>query len=421
MGVLRVAVGKGSYLQTLAGRLQSGDKPQGFTSNIAAAESEIDNTSNNIDKAGKEVIEAEDPAGIMTRQGLGSRSRQLWRRRQPDLSNPQPIARGEESVDSENLQIFNVKVSSGQLSPGAVKVQDGPRPPTSVFAATEDPVRGSGGNEKDGSNNRGGEQNANQGKGASGGQGSNQGQNREQGKGFNQAAGGPPGANERVGNQGPGQNGNQGNEFDQSGGPRPNQNGPDQNSGQNQGNNGGQNQENNGNGNQAPDQGRNGKGNQSPKPKQNQNGNQNSDRTSETRPPRPTSTSDQTTSTVATSSPAAQTTAPQTKTTNPSPSSQPPPTVSAQTVQQTSQPPAITTSVQTSPTSTLIASSTLPFSSETQVPTTIPPTSPGIGQPVAALEPTTSQVPESAVTQGSLQSSIPSNGLSSRQIIGISG
>lgn len=417
MGVLRAAVGEGSYLQTSAGRPQSVGKPQGFTSNIAATDSDTYKISNIIDKAGEEVTNAEDPAGIMDRQGLGSRSHQLWRRRQSEFLKSRPMARGGDSIESEELRIFNLKASSGQLSPGAVKVQDGPRPPTSPFAATEDPFRASSGNQKDVSNNRGSGQNNNQGKGPSGGQDSNQGQNKGQGKGFNQA--GPSGPNENGGNQGPGQNGNQGNGFDQSGGPRPNQNGPGQNSGQNQGNNG--------NGNQAPDQGKNGKGDQSPKPKQNQNGNQNSDRTSETRPPKQTSTSDQTTSTIATSSPAVQTTEQPAQTTDPVPSSQPPPSFSAQTVQQPSQQPAITPSAQTSTasvgpsTSTSIPSSTLPFSTETQVPTTISPTSAGIGQPVAALDPTTSQVPETVVTQGSLQSSVPSNRLDSRKIIGISG
>lgn len=420
MGVLRITVGEGSSLQTLAGRIQSRENPKGFKSRIAATGSKDDEASKTIDNMGEEGMDAENPADILARQEPNSRLHQLWRGRQT-FSKLQPVARGQYSVESEELQSFNVKESSGQLSQheGAVKVQDGSRPPTSPSVANEDPVRGPSGNQKDGSNNKGGGQNKNQGPGPSGSQNTNQGQNQNQGKGFDQA--GPPRPSEKVDYEGPGQNGNQGNGPDQFGGPRPNQNTGGQNSGQNQGNNGSE--------NQGQDQGKDGnpgKGDPSPKPKQNQNGNQNSDRTSETRTPKQTSTSDQTTSTVPTSSPAAQTTEPQAQPTDPIPLPQPSPS-SAQTVQQPSQPPAITPSVQMSTasvppsTATSTPSSTSSFSGETQVPTVVPPAPTVIGQPVAALEPTTSQVPESVVTQGSLQSAVPSNSLSSREIIGISG
>lgn len=419
MGVLRITVGEGSFLQTLAGRIQSRENPNGFKSSIDATSLEDDEASNTINNTGEEGTNAVNPADILSRQGPNSRSHQLWRRPQPESSTSQPVARGQYSVESEELQIFNVKVSSGQLSQGAVKVQDGPRPPTSPSVANEDPIGGPSGNQKDGSNTKGGRQNKNQGSGPSGSQNTNQGQNQNQGKGFNQA--GPPRPSEKVDNQGPGQNGNQGNGPDQFEGPKPNQNAGGQNQGQNQGNNG--------NGNQAQGQGKNGnpgKGDPSPKPKQNQNGNQSSDRTSETSTPQQTSTSDQTTSTVASPSPSVQTTEPQARPTDPLPSPQPSPP-SAQTAQQPSQPPAITPSVQMSTVSvepsaaTSVPSSTSSFPGGTQVPTLVPPASTVIGQPVAALEPTTSQVPESAVTQGSLQSAVPPNSLNSRMIIGISG
>lgn len=421
MGVLRNTAREESFLQTLAGRTTRPENPQEFKSSIIETVSRTDELSDTIDGAGEEVLNAENSGGILARQELSRRPHQLWRRRQHETSKSQSVARSHLSIRSEELQVFNVKVPSGQFSQGAVKVQDGPHPPPSPSIATEDPFRGPSGGQKAGSNSKSGGQNKNQGPGPSGGQNTNEEQNQNQGKGFNQA--GPPRPSEKVDNQGPGQNGNQVNGPDQFGGPKPNQNGGGQNSGQNQGNNG--------NGSQAPDQGKNGnpgKGDPSPKPKQNQNGNQNTDRTSESRPPKQTSTSDQTSSTLPTSSPAVQTTEPQAQPTDPLPSPQPLP-LSAQTVQQPSQAPAITPSLQPSTvpvvpsTATSFTSSrTSSVSSETQAPTLLPPTSTMIGQPVAALEPTKSQVPESVVTQGSSQPAIPSNNsLTSREIIGISG